>query len=74
MKPTPTKIVFLLNEHIPGKISRNEFCRATGINRNSVDRYLAGIGHPNIETLQKLADYFDETFTIEIKPSKGASR
>lgn len=58
-KQTYQRVVDLLNEHIPSKISRNEFCRDTGINRNSIDRYRAGLGRPNDETLQKLADYFE---------------
>lgn len=57
-KKTYQRVVDLLNEHIPEKVSRNEFCRATGVNRNSVDRYRAGLGCPNDETLKKLADYF----------------
>ena len=57
-KQTYPRVVELLNECIPAKITRNEFCRVTGINRNSVDRYRAGLGCPTNETLHKLADYF----------------
>jgi len=55
---TYPRVVELLNEHISAKISRNEFCRVTGINRNSVDRYRAGLGCPIHETLVKMAKYF----------------
>ena len=48
----------MLNEEIPAKISRNEFSRITGINRNSIDRYKAGLGTPIFETLEKLGAYF----------------
>ncbi|NVN90193.1 MAG: helix-turn-helix transcriptional regulator [Desulfuromonadales bacterium] len=57
-KKTYQRVMDLLNEHIPAKISRNEFCRITGINRNSVDRYRAGLGCPIHETLEKMAGYF----------------
>ena len=57
-KNTYQRVVDLLNEHIPAKVSRNEFCRITGINRNSVDRYRAGLGCPIEETLQKMSKYF----------------
>lgn len=55
---TYARVVQLLNDEIPAKISRNEFSRITGINRNSLDRYKGGIGTPILETLQKLSDYF----------------
>lgn len=55
---TYPRIVDLLDKEIPAKISRNEFSRVTGINRNSLDRYKAGLGTPILETLQKLSDYF----------------
>lgn len=58
-KKTYPRVVDLLNQHIPAMVSRNEFCRSTGINRNSIDRYLAGLGCPTDETLVKLSDYFD---------------
>lgn len=58
---TYPRVVQLLNDEIPARISRNEFCRVTGINRNSVDRYQAGVGTPILETLQKLSDYFGVT-------------
>jgi Predicted transcriptional regulator len=57
-KQTYPRVVELLNEHIPVKISRNEFCRVTGVNRNSVDRYRAGVGCPTTETLERLSKYF----------------
>lgn len=57
-KKTYQRVVDLLNEHIPANVSRNEFCRITGINRNSVDRYRSGVGCPIHETLEKMAGYF----------------
>jgi len=32
---------------------------------------MKGIGHPTIDTIQLLANYFNETFIIEIKPEKA---
>lgn len=58
---TYPRVVQLLNEEISVRISRNEFCRITGINRNSIDRYKGGVGTPILETLQKLSDYFGVT-------------
>jgi transcriptional regulator with XRE-family HTH domain len=60
-KRTYVMVVKLLNEHIPAEVSRNEFCRVTGINRNSVDRYMARIGEPSSATLEKMAEYFGVT-------------
>jgi DNA-binding phage protein len=77
MGTTPREIVKLLNDIVPARMSRNEFCRQTGINRNSFDRYSAGIGCPTIETMIKMLPFigntFDvtilgKTFTIEVKP------
>lgn len=60
-KETFPKVVELLKNEVPTNISRNEFCRVTGINRNSFDRYVAGLGEPTTATLLKLADYFGTT-------------
>lgn len=58
MGRTPERVVDLLSREIPAKISRNKFCLQTGINQNSVDKYMAGIAEPTQASLQKLADYF----------------
>lgn len=58
MGKTPQRIVELLQAEIPGKISKNKFCIQTGINQNSIDKYMAGITEPTNVSLQKLADYF----------------
>lgn len=63
-KHTYPRVVELLDQYIPAKISRNEFCRLTGVNRNSVDRYRAGLGCPTDETLEKMADYFGVTVSF----------
>lgn len=61
---TYPKVVELLNSEVPDKISRNEFCRRTGINVNSFDRYKAGISEPTQATLQKLSDYFGVSVAV----------
>ena len=58
MKRTPKRIVDLLHAEIPKKISRNKFCIQTGLNQNSIDKYMAGITEPTQASLQKLSDYF----------------
>lgn len=58
MGKTPQRIVELLHAEIPGKISKNKFCIQTGINQNSVDKYMAGITEPTQVSMLKLADYF----------------
>lgn len=58
MGKTPERVVQLLQKEIPGKISRNKFCIQTGINQNSIDKYMAGITEPTTASLQKLSDYF----------------
>lgn len=59
MAETPQRVIQLLKAEIPEKISLNQFCKKTGINPNSVDKYLAGMTEPTQASLQKLADYFD---------------
>lgn len=58
MAETPPRIIELLKAEIPEKISLNQFCKKTGINPNSVDKYLAGRTEPTQASLEKLADYF----------------
>lgn len=59
MARTYQRVIDLLNEEVPAKISRNAFCKITGINVNSFDRYKAGISEPTTATLEKLAKYFN---------------
>jgi len=58
MGKTPQRVVDLLRMEIPAKISRNQFCIKTGINQNSIDKYMAGITEPTQASLEKLANYF----------------
>ena len=58
MGRTPERIVNLLKAEIPAKISRNKFCIKTGINQNSIDKYMAGIAEPTQASMEKLAAYF----------------
>jgi transcriptional regulator with XRE-family HTH domain len=58
MAGTPSRVIELLKGEIPEKISLNQFCKRTGINPNSVDKYLAGMTEPTQASLEKLADYF----------------
>lgn len=59
MGRTYQRVIDLLNEEVPAKISRNAFCKKTGINVNSFDRYKAGISEPTTATLEKLSKYFN---------------
>ncbi|MBW4054351.1 MAG: helix-turn-helix transcriptional regulator [Proteobacteria bacterium] len=61
MATTPKRVIELLKKEIPANISLNQFCKKTGINPNSVDKYLAGVTEPTQASLQKLADYFNVT-------------
>lgn len=58
MAKTPERVTELLKREIPTNISLNKFCKQTGINPNSVDKYMAGTTEPTQASLQKLADYF----------------
>lgn len=58
MATTPKRVVELLKQEIPAKISLNQFCKKTGINPNSVDKYLAGVTEPTQASLEKIAAYF----------------
>lgn len=66
---TPERVVVLIQEAV-SKSSQVSVANATGLTRLTVQRYLKGVGEPSIETLQKLANYFNETFTIEVRPEK----
>jgi hypothetical protein len=52
MAETPQRVIDLLRAEIPEKISLNQFCKKTGINPNSVDKYLAGMTEPTQASLQ----------------------
>ena len=58
MGKTPKRVIDLIKAEIPAEISLNQFCKKTGINPNSVDKYLAGNTEPNQASLEKLSDYF----------------
>jgi len=64
---TPDRAIELLRETV-AKSSQSAVARDTGIRLYSIQQYLKGIGEPSQATLQRLADYFNETFIIEIKP------
>lgn len=59
MGRTYQRVIDLINDEVPAKISRNAFCKKTGINVNSFDRYKAGISEPTTATLEKLGQYFN---------------
>lgn len=59
----------ILMNKVPATVSRNEFCRASGVNRNSFDRYIAGISEPSQESLERIAAYFGITFSIRVSPA-----
>jgi len=74
MGKTFPMVIKLLKDEVPEKCSRNEFCRRTGINPNSFDRYIAGISEPTTASLEKIADYFGVSvweLRGEIKPASG---
>ncbi len=58
MGKTYPRVIEKIREEVPAKTSRNEFCRRTGINQNSYDRYVNGISEPTQASLEKLAAYF----------------
>ena len=61
MAKTPVRVVNLLKREIPSKISRNKFCIKTGINQNSIDKYMAGVAEPTQASLEKLSEYFGKS-------------
>jgi len=67
---TPERIVILIREAV-AKSSQSAIAREIGLTQSAVSRYMKGIGHPTIDTIQLLANYFNETFIIEIKPEKA---
>lgn len=66
MGKTFPMVIKMLKDEVPEKCSRNEFCRRTGINPNSFDRYIAGISEPTTASLEKIASYFGKS-TAELR-------
>lgn len=64
---TPERVVELLKKEVEKK-SIYAVAKATGLGLAAIGRYLKGIGEPTQASLQKLANYFHETFIIEVKP------
>lgn len=59
MGKTFQRVVELLKKEFEEKkVSKYAFCKKTGINPTSVDRYLHGISEPNQSSLEKLSEYF----------------
>jgi len=59
MRETYPRVVGLLKrEFEEKKVTKYAFCKKTGINPTSVDRYLCGISEPTYASLQKLSEYF----------------
>lgn len=57
-KTYPRVIELLKKEFEERGISKYKFCKETGINTTSVERYLWGISEPNQRSLEKLSNYF----------------
>ena len=57
-KTYPRVTELLKREFEEKKVSKYAFCKQTGINPTSVERYLCGISEPNQSSLEKLANYF----------------
>ncbi len=64
---TPDLVIQLLSDEVK-RTSQNAISRATGLPLKSVQKYLLGITEPTSSSLQRLANHFKVTFTIEIKP------
>lgn len=59
MGKTYPRVTELLKKEFEEKgVSKYAFCKRTGINPTSVERYLCGISEPNQGSLEKLSDYF----------------
>jgi transcriptional regulator with XRE-family HTH domain len=59
MGSTYCRVVELLKREFGDKkVTKYAFCKKTGINPTSLERYLYGISEPTQISLQKLSDYF----------------
>lgn len=58
-KTYPEVVRLLKREFEEKKVSKYSFCKKTGINPTSVERYLHGISEPTQASLEKLAKYFE---------------
>ncbi|GFO62018.1 hypothetical protein GMLC_41740 [Geomonas limicola] len=60
MGKTYPRVVELLRREFEDKgVTKYLFCKKTGINPTSVERYLHGISEPSQVSLEKLATYFE---------------
>jgi len=69
---TPQRVVDLLKEEVE-RTSILHVSKETGLGLAAIGRYLKGVGEPTVASLQKLANYFNETFIIEVKPEQNQS-
>ena len=59
MGATYPRVVELLRKEFEGKkVTKFAFCKQSGVNPTSVERYLLGITEPTQSSLEKLSDYF----------------
>ncbi len=59
MGKTYPRVTELLKKEFEEKgVTKYAFCKETGINPTSVERYLCGISEPNQSSLERLAGYF----------------
>lgn len=58
-KTYPRVIEKLRREFDEKGVTKYSFCKQTGINPTSVDRYLHGISEPSQASLEKIAQYFE---------------
>lgn len=58
-KTYPRVTELLRREFEEKKVTKYSFCKQTGINPTSVERYLHGISEPTLVSLEKIAAYFE---------------
>jgi transcriptional regulator with XRE-family HTH domain len=66
---TPLRVTELLADEIK-RIGWLATSKGLGLTVSVIHRYLHGTVEPTRDSLQKLANYFNETFIIEVKPER----
>ena len=73
MGKTYQRVTELLEKEFEEKgVTKYAFCKQTGVNPTSVERYLCGISEPNQASLERLANYF-KTSVAWLRGESGIS-
>ena len=68
---TPERVVELVRAAV-AQSSLANVSKESGIPISKLNRYFHGVGEPRADTMQAMANYFNETLVLEFKPDDKA--